>query len=126
MMFSVIGFKNRTIYSSYKYEYDFFYDYDSYNVTKIHTFRFICNCILADILYKNLILWVNCLLWIFFKKHKYLETIMLIKKVCRLWQKAYIIRKGHVKTLVKFLLVHNELAYYHDSSSNCTFFTILQ
>lgn len=56
MMFSVIGFKNRTIYSSYKYEYDFFYDFDSYNVTKIHTFRFICNCILADILYKNLIL----------------------------------------------------------------------
>lgn len=83
-MFSVIGFKNRTIYSSYKYEYDFFYDFDSYNVTKIHTFRFICNCILADILYKNLILKVNCLLWIFFKKHKYLETIMLIKKVCRL------------------------------------------
>lgn len=52
-MFSVIGFKNRTIYSSYKYEYDFFYDLDSYYVTKIHTFRFICNCILADILYKK-------------------------------------------------------------------------
>lgn len=79
-MFSVIGFKNCIIYSSYKYEYDFFYDYDSYNVIKIYIFCFICNCIFVDILYKNFILWVNCLLWIFFKKYKYFEIIMFIKK----------------------------------------------
>lgn len=55
-MFSVIGFKNCIIYSSYKYEYDFFYDFDSYNVIKIYIFCFICKCIFVDILYKNFIL----------------------------------------------------------------------
>lgn len=55
-MFSVIGFKNCIIYSSYKYEYDFFYDFDSYYVIKIYIFCFICNCIFVDILYKNFIL----------------------------------------------------------------------